>query len=240
MSPCVSYSCFTKAAYQLAESETYMKNVDIRNPIFKVICVAAKSHGQALSTQTSIMQSLQYSEHLSDPMAELVHILNMTFDLPQIGDALLRDLASKHFSAQDTKGPRSFSRFLVKLAELSPRLVLKQIVVLKKHLDSEAYPMRNALLEVIGKLIRELSSEGSREEAAGRDAAAAEGGSGDRGELGQGGEKDEEMQKRQVEGFWELLLERFRDSNTYVRSKVVAVCEDILGCAASPLQQLHV
>jgi condensin complex subunit 1 len=47
------------------------------------------------------------------------------------------EIAAKQFSAQDSKGPRSFSKFVTKLAELSPRLVLKQISLLQKHLDSE-------------------------------------------------------------------------------------------------------
>lgn len=48
-----------------------------------------------------------------------------------------REIADKQFNAQDTKGPRSFSKFLIRLAEVSPRLVLKQIALLQKHLDSE-------------------------------------------------------------------------------------------------------
>lgn len=47
------------------------------------------------------------------------------------------EIADRQFNAQDTKGPRSFSKFLIRLAETSPRLVLKQIVLLQKHLDSE-------------------------------------------------------------------------------------------------------
>lgn len=47
------------------------------------------------------------------------------------------EIADRQFNAQDSKGPRSFSRFLIRLAETSPRLVLKQIVLLQKHLDSE-------------------------------------------------------------------------------------------------------
>lgn len=50
-----------------------------------------------------------------------------------------REVSQKQFNAahQDAKGPRSFSRFLVKLAELSPRLVQKQMSLLLTHLDSE-------------------------------------------------------------------------------------------------------
>jgi condensin complex subunit 1 len=93
---------------------------------------------------------------------------------------------------------------------------LKQIALLQKHLDSEvsrlemsatcsgkltewnwqSYPMRNSILEVIGLLIKELSTSD---------------------------DGDAEQQKRQLEAFFDLLFERFLDLNSYVRSKVATV-----------------
>ena len=58
--------------------------------------------------------------------------------------------------------------------------------------------MRNAILEVIGLLIRELS-------------------------ITEGLDLEPEQQKRQLEAFFELLFERFLDLNSFVRSKVVGV-----------------
>jgi hypothetical protein len=49
-----------------------------------------------------------------------------------------REIAGKTFQDKaDAKISKSFSKFLIKLAELCPRLVLKQIALLQKHLDSE-------------------------------------------------------------------------------------------------------
>ena len=48
-----------------------------------------------------------------------------------------RDLSSKEFNNNDTRGPKSVSAFFVKLSELAPRLVLKQMMLLIKQLDSE-------------------------------------------------------------------------------------------------------
>lgn len=70
-------------------------------------------------------------------MAECLSILAKEFDHAQLGDEILREIAGKSFSAQDTKGPRAFSRFLVRFSEESPRSVLKQISLLIGHLDSE-------------------------------------------------------------------------------------------------------
>lgn len=130
-------SCFVKPAYQLAETEAYLKTSEVRLGIFKVICLAVKFHQHAFGAQTSIMQNLTYFEHLSEPMAELLAILEKEFDFSQLGEEVLRDVAGKTFAHNDAKGPRSFSRFLVRLAELSPRMVQKQMPLLLAHLDSE-------------------------------------------------------------------------------------------------------
>lgn len=117
-----------------------MKFQDIRLGVYKAICLAVKHHGHILTAQITMMQSLQYYEHLSEPMAECLAVLSKEFDHTQLSDEILREIAGKTFNAQDTKGPRAFSRFLVRLTELSPRLVLKQISLLLTHLDSEVCP----------------------------------------------------------------------------------------------------
>ncbi|GAA5965910.1 hypothetical protein JCM21900_006039 [Sporobolomyces salmonicolor] len=193
-------NCFLKPANLLAESETYLKVPEIKAGIFRVLCLAAKGHGQGFNVQMTIMQNLQYTEHLSEPMAELITVYSKEFDSEVLGEKVLGEIADRHFSSQDTKGPRSFSKFLIRLAETSPRIVLKQIVLLQKHLDSESYPMRNAILEVLALLIRELSLT-------------------EPGAL----DMDEDKQKRQLEAFFDLLFERFLDLNSYVRSKVASV-----------------
>lgn len=59
--------------------------------------------------------------------------------------------------------------------------------------------MRNAILEVIGLLIRELSIPDAMMDV------------------------EPEKQAKQVEAFFDLLFERFLDLNSFVRSKVVSV-----------------
>lgn len=130
-------SCFVKPAYQLAEVEANLKSQEVRLGIYKVICLAVKNHSHAFGAQTSIIQNLTYFEHLSEPMAELLAILDKEFDYGQLAEEVLRDVAGKTFAHNDAKGPRSFSRFLVRLAELSPHAVQKQMPLLLAHLDSE-------------------------------------------------------------------------------------------------------
>ncbi|WAR52714.1 hypothetical protein PtB15_2B139 [Puccinia triticina] len=197
--------CFTKPVYQILEIKPFADSLPIRIPAFKIICTAAKSHGQIYSTQTSILQKLQYFDHLSEYMAELTHLLVESKDLPQLADAILREISTKTFSAQDNKGPRSFSRYLVKLTTLAPRLVFRQIVILQKHLDSESYVMRICLLEIFDD-----HPDNQLGGAAG------------------GRDKENQSQGVKLDGFFNLLFDRFCDSNTFVRVKVVNIFEDIL------------
>ncbi len=92
------------------------------------VCVAA---------QISIVQNLTYFEHLSEPMAEFLHILAEQYDYPQLADEILRELSNKEFNSNDNKGPKSVSTFMVRLSELAPRLVIKQVTLMAKQLDSE-------------------------------------------------------------------------------------------------------
>lgn len=48
-----------------------------------------------------------------------------------------RELGNKEFNSNDTRGPKSVSAFMVKLSELTPRLIIKQMTLLAKQLDSE-------------------------------------------------------------------------------------------------------
>ncbi|KZT06979.1 uncharacterized protein LAESUDRAFT_652146 [Laetiporus sulphureus 93-53] len=191
-------NCITRPVYHITESEQYMKAQAIRLGVYKVVCLAVKHHGHALAAQISIMQSLQYYEHLSEPMAECLTVLTKEFDHAQLGDEILREISAKSFNAQDSKGPRAFSRFLIRLAELSPRSVLKQISLLLSHLDSESYPMRMAIVEVIGCLIRELATSPDLT-------------------------TDEFQMQKQLNSLYDLLLERVLDLSSYVRTKVLTV-----------------
>lgn len=70
-------------------------------------------------------------------MAEFLHILAETYDYPQLADEVLREISNKEFNSNDTKGPKSVSTFIAKISELEPRIVIKQMTMLAKQLDSE-------------------------------------------------------------------------------------------------------
>jgi hypothetical protein len=82
-------------------------------------------------------------------MAEFLQILSEQYDYPQLADEVLRELSNKEFNSNDNKGPKSISAFFVKLSELAPRLVNKQMTSLVKLLDSEVKCFqRDSLLHI--------------------------------------------------------------------------------------------
>jgi hypothetical protein len=50
--------------------------------------------------QTSIVQSLTYFEHLSEPMAEFLHILAEQYDYPQLSDEILKYLGVSRITTE--------------------------------------------------------------------------------------------------------------------------------------------
>ncbi|PIL36517.1 hypothetical protein GSI_00206 [Ganoderma sinense ZZ0214-1] len=209
--------CVLRPVRHIAENEQYMKQQQIRFGVYKAICLAVKHHAHGLPMQISIMQLLQYYEHTSEYMADCLDILAREFDHSQLGDEILREIAGMNFSTQDNKGPRAFSRFLIRFAELAPRQVFKQLTSLQSQLDSEAYPMRLALVEVLGSIIHELA-EAPQDESDGQQKA---------------------KNLKQINGLYDLLLERMLDVSSYVRVKVLATLSKLCeGVAKFPQQRL--
>lgn len=205
--------CILRPVMLCQENEAYLKVPAIKHGLFKVVCLAVKLHGQAFNVQTSISQALQYYEHLAEPMAELLSVMRTEFDVERLGEDVLRELAGKSFTSLDTKSPRSFGRFLVRMTELNPRSVLKQLSLLQQQQDSESYPIRNAMVESQGLLIKYLSTS-------------------DDADLGDvtvdtsSAHDDDERSARQkqTDMLFERLFERFLDLTTFVRTKVIQVC----------------
>lgn len=54
-----------------------------------------------------------------------------------VANSVNREISNKEFNSNDTRGPKSVSTFIIKLSELSPRLVIKEMTLLVKQLDSE-------------------------------------------------------------------------------------------------------
>ncbi|KAJ8099886.1 armadillo-type protein [Lipomyces tetrasporus] len=188
-------SLYTRSAYLILENEQNVKNVTLKMHAFKVLCIAIKHNGHGFGAQTSLLQNLTYYDHLSETIAEFLQILYEQYDYPQLADEILRELSNKEFNSNDSKGPKSVSAFLVRFAEVAPRLVMQKMTLLAKHLDSDSYTLRCAIIEVCGYLILDLSRQ----------------------------EETLETHKTQINSFFDVLEERILDANPYCRSKAIQV-----------------
>ncbi|CAG8843741.1 35709_t:CDS:2, partial [Racocetra persica] len=128
-------------------------------------------------------------------MAEFLDVLAKQCDHTRIAEEILIEISNKEFGSQDSTVPKSFSRFLVKLSELVPRVVVKQIGLLVKLLDCECHTMRMGLIEVLGNLIIDFANQ-----------------------------EDQALNYvSQINGFFDALEERFLDVNGFCRSKLLQV-----------------
>ena len=69
-------------------------------------------------------------------MAEFLQILSEQYDYPELVDEILRELSNKEINSNDTRGLKSVSGVISKLSELAQRLVIKQMTLLIKVLNS--------------------------------------------------------------------------------------------------------
>ncbi|CAJ0830350.1 1237_t:CDS:10 [Entrophospora sp. SA101] len=182
---------------QKEEALSLMKKIlatSIKNLIYEIISISVKDYNHGFDAKTYIIQNLQYYDFLSDSMAELLQVLVEQYDNTQLVEDVLIEISNKEFTSQDNNNvSKSFSKFLIKLSELIPNLVMKQISILVIQLDSESYIMRSCLMETLGNLITYLVNN----------------------------EDDMQLNQSQVNSFFDALEERFLDVNALCRSRLL-------------------
>lgn len=189
----------TKTIFQdLCETQENFKQDQLRGAVFHILCTMARDYDQAESLRSEVLMCLRSQEFLAESMASLVQLLYKQYELPQIGEQILKDIGRMVFRERDSvsSSTRSIARFLVKGSELFVREMLRAMVHLQDHVDADSYTMRCAMLEVIGNLIIKLQLDGDTLSVS---------------------------NETQVERFFDVLIERFRDSNAFVRSKLLQV-----------------
>ncbi|CAI5035337.1 ATV_HP_G0017660.mRNA.1.CDS.1 [Saccharomyces cerevisiae] len=161
------------------------------------MCV--KNHGQSSSIQSSLMTNLTYFLHLSVFNAELLKLLNDEYNYPQLTEDILKEISTRVFNAKDTTGPKAISNFLIKLSELSPGIMLRQMNLVITLLNNSSITLRCSVVETCGNIVAELAQD----------------------------PQTMEHYKQQIAVLIELLEERFQDSNPYVRTKAIQGCSKI-------------
>ena len=189
-------SLFLKPVYLFLEIENLVKIHSIKFLTTKMICVAVKMHNQSASALNMVMTNLTYFVNLSNYLAELLQVLSSDYDFPQLTEDVLREISNKNFNAKDNTGPKSISGFLIRISELLPKIVLRQMTLLIRLLNNSSFTLRCAVVEVCGNIV--LNAHKNVEQ-----------------------EGNTELLEQQVEVLIELLEERFLDTNPYVRTKAI-------------------
>ncbi|CDO96289.1 unnamed protein product [Kluyveromyces dobzhanskii CBS 2104] len=190
---------FLKPLFTLVECEPLIKMNQITIMIIRIIAIFVKNDNQSQLVQTFIMANLTYFPQLTNFNAELLTYINDEFDYPQLTEDVLRNISNKEFNAKDLSGPKSISNFLIKISELSPRIVLRQMTSIIRLLNNSSFTLRCSVVEACGNIVIDISSDPDLYQHC----------------------------MQQNETLIELLEERFQDSNPYVRCKAIQSCVKI-------------
>ena len=204
-------TCLVKSAHKVIENpENVTKSINTRKAALEVLSTCAKFQGYLQGLKTFILQDLIYSEHLAEPLAELMKLLHETEDsgcIELVGD-VLKTVGSQRFNSQESAtSTKSASIFFAKFTSICPKEALHSLSLFIDQLDSEAYVVRMSMVEVIGVLIYFLMTQEDRSESV----------------------------KAQTKSLFSALEERFHDVNSFVRSKTLQVCCDLAKSSSIPI-----
>lgn len=198
-------SLFTKTIYQLLEDKDLVRSLPL-DTVYDVLALCVKRYNHGFSAKTTILLNLKSYDHLSDILANFLHALVTKYQDISLLDDVLLEVGKLEFNINESEVagskstmPKSFARFLVRIAEILPKEMLKQMAVLSAHFDAQSYSIRMGMMEVIGYLAEYLF-----------------------------GDEDREAADDRIEGFCDILLERYRDSNAFVRSKVLQIVQALV------------
>lgn len=210
---------FIRTVFHLMELPERIKTVNTRKLMFRAVAEAVIKHSLGLTVQNCIIQSLTYYPHLPPFMAELLHVLDSRHEHTVLTDELLREISTMEFNANDANGPKAVSEFLIKLSELSPRLILKQMSSTAQLLDNSNYTLRCSVVETCGNIVVDiLKSDGDEANT---------------------GDDHETNVASQVDGLISLLQDRFTDKNPYVRTKAIQAMAKIFALPARMPKRRH-
>lgn len=195
-------SCLLKTVHRILENPENVKNGVCRRTALEILADCACNQGCTFSLQTIILQDLIYFEHLAEPIAELLRLLYASEDssCAQMCAEVLKTMGNHRFSPQEsTASTKIAAIFFAKFASVCPKEALKLLTYFVEQIDSEAYVIRMAMVEVIGVLIHHLMTQEDRSDSI----------------------------RAQTKSLFIALEERFRDVNSFVRSKTLQVCCDL-------------
>jgi len=186
---------------------------DVRLSIMQVLGTVNKKYNYTLSCSLKFVQHLKHFEHLVSVLGQATEVLVKDFNCTSMVMELVREISridTKEL-ARDTSGTRSYSLFLVDLAERLPEFMKPSISLLTTHLDGESYSMRKCVLGVMGEIVAKVLS----------------------------GEDLDENGKDDRDSFLDCLEDHMHDIHAHVRSHVLQIWGKLCKDKCIPLARQH-
>eukprot|EP00794_Sanderia_malayensis_P003745 gene3745-4267_t len=151
----------SSVCYKFFENNAVVKLKETKEKIIFILGTLIKKYDHGLGASLKIIQLLQHFEHLVTPLVQAVESFAVDFNSRRIVADIIREISRMDSTdlSRDTSGTRSYSQFIVDLADKQPTLVLPNISLLLCHLDGDSYSMRNGVLGVIGEIIIKVLSK---------------------------------------------------------------------------------
>eukprot|EP00092_Neocalanus_flemingeri_P032797 GFUD01035670.1.p1 GENE.GFUD01035670.1~~GFUD01035670.1.p1 ORF type:complete len:1485 (+),score=509.47 GFUD01035670.1:55-4509(+) len=186
---------------------------DVRLSIMQVLGTVNKKYNYTLSCSLKFIQHLKHFEHLVSVLGQATEVLVKDFNCTSMVMELVREISridTKEL-ARDTSGTRSYSLFLVDLAERLPESMKPSVSLLTAHLDGESYSMRKCVLGVLGEIVAKVLS----------------------------GEDLDENGKDDRDSFLDCLEDHVHDIHAHVRSHVLQIWGKLCKDKCIPLSRQH-
>ena len=160
----VANTCF-----KILENPTlaHQRTKDTRAGITQVLGTLSRKFNYTLSCGLKFIQHLKHFEHLVAVLGEATETLVRDYNCTSLVTSLAREISrvDPRELARDTGGTKSYSLFLVDLAERMPDMMKPNIAQLTAHLDGDSYTMRKSVLGVLTEIVARLLSGEELEEA---------------------------------------------------------------------------
>jgi condensin complex subunit 1 len=144
-----------KSAYSILMAKETMKEKTNRSLLVKLFCIVAKNHQQNDQVSHRLTMALPFSEHVADPIAEILSTSVKVYD----NRHLLQDMLVSLISIE-TIGPnlaKNMSMLLIKLSELLDVDIIYYIELFQKF-EFSSPTIRAATMICYGNCINSLST----------------------------------------------------------------------------------
>lgn len=187
------------------ENSVFLKDDETRDGLCRIIGSISTKYHRTAESCASILNLIYRFDFSVSPLVSAVASAEKKYGDGSLAVALIREigLTDPKDYVRDTTGSENIGRFLVELADQSPKIMSTNIGILIPHFGGESYKIRNALVGVLGKLVTRAFKDND------------------------GDVSSKSLRLRGKQAMLNILLERCRDVSAYTRSRVLQVWADL-------------